>query len=229
MQIPLDIKLNDIYSFDSFVVGDNSDVVTCLQGLKEDAVSRFVYLHAPSGSGKTHLLQALCRETTKAQHSVLYLSLTDKSSLDVNVLENAETLALVVLDDIGAIVADRQWEEAVFHFYNRARDSGNVRVVMAGHEHPAGLGLSLADLQSRLLWGLVFSLRSLDDKSKVQALKLRANNRGLEMPDDVGEYLLKHCPRDLSYLMDLLDRLDKASLVSKRKITVPFLKTVLDD
>jgi len=125
-----------------------------------------------------------------------------------------------------AIAGQGQWEEAVFHLYNQIREQGGGLVV-SSHSAPAHLQLCLPDLRSRLGWGLMYQLKSLDDRQRLQALQLRAQQRGCEMPDETGRYLMRRLPRDMPVLFDLLDQLDEASLVAQRKLTVPFVKSVL--
>ena len=231
MQIPLDIKLNDIFSFENYYAGPNAELHNCLMNLPHSFLQnedpRFVYLWGEGGGGKTHLMQALCRNFSQQGQPAMYIPLKDKSQFDFHVLDNVETMALLVIDDINEVAGDPAWEEALFHCYNRIRESGHCRLIVTGNNAPNELGLSLADLSSRLGWGLVFNIKQLDDADKIKVLILRANNRGLELADEVAAYLLNNCPRDLNYLLDLLEKLDNASLVSKRKITIPFLKTII--
>ena len=84
----------------------------------------------------------------------------------------------------------------------------------------------MPDLRSRLQWGPVFQLKPLSDEKKIIALQLRANQRGLVLPDNVAQYLLTHFPRDLFTLFERLDELDKASLAMQRRLTIPFIKSV---
>jgi DnaA-homolog protein len=71
-------------------------------------------------------------------------------------------------------------------------------------------------------------LRELDDEGRIEALRLRAAQRGLELPYDTSEYLLKRVPRDLRSLFDILDELDEASLVAQRRLTIPFIREALE-
>jgi len=87
--------------------------------------------------------------------------------------------------------------------------------------------LALADLRSRLSWGLVLQLNELGDNDKISTLKSRANKRGFELPTSVAQFLLNRCSRNMHDLQDLLDSLDKASLMAQRKITIPFVKHTL--
>ncbi|HKJ77017.1 MAG TPA: DnaA/Hda family protein, partial [Gammaproteobacteria bacterium] len=82
----------------------------------------------------------------------------------------------------------------------------------------------LPDLVSRLGWGLIFHVRPLSDEQMIDALQLRARQRGLDLPADVARYLLRHYRRDMTSLASLLERLDHASLVAQRRLTIPFVK-----
>ena len=62
----------------------------------------------------------------------------------------------------------------------------------------------------------------------MQALRQRARLRGLELGDEVMAYLSKHLARDTHSLFRFLDRLDQASLAAKRRLTVPFVRELLD-
>ena len=86
----------------------------------------------------------------------------------------------------------------------------------------------LPDLRSRLGWGPVFHLRELDDEDKIKAMQKRADQSGLEMADNVANYLLTHYPRDLFDLFERLDHLDRASMAMQRRLTIPFVKSVLE-
>ena len=116
----------------------------------------------------------------------------------------------------------------MFHFYNRVREQGG-RLLVSASCAPAQLGITLADLQSRLSWGVVYPIHALDDEQRCEAMQLRAGQKGCELPDETAVYLLRRLPRELPALFDTLDRLDEASLAAQRKLTVPFVKSVLNN
>src|SRR4029078_5447301 len=89
--------------------------------------------------------------------------------------------------------------------------------------------IGLPDLLSRLSWGMVFKLSPLADDEKLTVLTRRANGRGIGLPEEVAKYLLTHCPRHMATLFAALDALDKASLAAKRRLTIPFVKEVLEN
>jgi len=224
-QLPLRVGLREETTFASYLPGANEGPVRLLQ---DDAVAdreRFVYLWGAPGTGKTHLLQALCHRAAHRGDRALYLPLR-QMEVPPQVVEDLEELPLVVIDDIDAVAGQAGWEAALFHLYNRVHERGG-RLVMAGARGPAVLGIALADLRSRLAGGLVLQLQLLSDEDKADALRLQARRRGMAMPAEVAVYLLRRCPRDMHALFALLDRLEHDSLAAQRRLTVPFVKEVL--
>jgi DnaA-homolog protein len=114
----------------------------------------------------------------------------------------------------------------LFNLINTVRDADHC-LVLASRANPASIAVKLKDLQSRLTWGPVFHLRSLDDAAKFALLKVRAKSSGLELKDDAARYLLNNCRRDVGSLLSALKRLDAASLAAQRRVTIPFIKSVL--
>jgi DnaA family protein len=222
-QLPLQIRFRAGMTFAEFVPGRNAEAVAWLRD--GFAAGQGVYLWGGAGTGKTHLLQAVCRAAAERGEPVVYLSLRQRAELAPAVLEGLEALALVCIDDVDAIAADPAWETALFHLYNRVRERGG-RIAVAGAAAPRNLGLGLPDLATRLGWGLVFQLHPLTDAEKAQALRLRARARGMAMPEAVAHYLLQRHARDLTALFGLLERLDRASLAAQRRLTVPFVREV---
>ncbi|HID49852.1 MAG TPA: DnaA regulatory inactivator Hda [Chromatiales bacterium] len=221
-QLTLGIGLRDSATFASFLSDGNELVVRALQ----DEAEAMVYLWGPTGSGRTHLLQALCHQAVHRGAPPAYLPLRDLVSLSPAMLEGLEQQAVIGIDDVQAVAGTPQWEEALFHLYNRVRGAGH-RLVVSGDAAPHGLGLALPDLVTRLGWGPVFRLAPLDDAGKRRALQLRAQSRGMELSDEVAAYLLRRSPRDMASLFALLERLDQASLAAQRKLTIPFVRQLL--
>lgn len=225
MQLPLGIRLKDGNTFGNFISGPNSEVLAYLHEQLCDGVA--VYLWGVAGTGKTHLLQAACHEAVKADLRSAYVPLTCWRELSVELLQGLEAVDLVCIDDVAAIAGQAEWEAALFHLYNRLRDVGG-RLLISGTLPPVSLPLALPDLRSRLAWGMVFQLQALDDEEKLAGLRQRARARGLDLPEKVGRYLLQRCPRDMTSLFRLLDSLDRASLAAQRRLTIPFIKEVMD-
>ncbi len=226
-QLTLGIRLRDSARFESFLPGPNSELLASLRALAGGDAEGPLYCWGARGCGRTHLLQAACQHAGALDRTSVYLPLAEHAALDVAVLEGLEAMQLVCLDDVHAVAGEPAWEEALFHLFNRIRERGGRLAVSAGAA-PAGLRLQLADLRSRLEWGLVYAIAPLDDDQRLAALQLRARRRGFELPDDTGRYLMRRVPRDMPALFALLDRLDEASLAAQRRLTVPFVKAVLE-
>jgi len=221
-QLPLALGLPDRASFETYYPGPNAAAVAMLRGERAAGGS---FLYGAEGVGKTHLLQAACRDA--GEDRAVYLPLAQAVDWPVEMLQGLESMRLVAVDDLQAIAGHGPWQEAMFHLFNRVREAGG-RLLFAARDKPDALGLTLPDLVSRLQWGLVLRLQDLDDGDKVAALAQRARHRGFELPVETGRYLIARCPRNLTYLFELLDRLDQASLMAQRRLTVPFIRQVLE-
>jgi DnaA family protein len=225
-QLALDMRLAPGTSFASYFVGANGEAVDAVRALAEARGESFLFLYGSRGLGKSHLLQAACRLAADMGEPVAYLPLVEAVQWSPTVVDGLESMALVALDDLDAVVASAEWQEALFHLFNRLRSAGQ-RLLVAAERRPADLGLALNDLVSRLQWGLVLRLQDHDDAQKAAGLHFHARLRGLELPAETVRYLLVHYPRELPSLFRLLDRLDQASLMAQRRLTVPFVRQIL--
>lgn len=226
-QLTLGLSLKDEATFDNFYLGKNAEIIAELKKTVGGQGERIIYLCGSRGQGLSHLLQACCHEAHKKHLSSVYLPLAHLSTLKPDVLMGLESLSLVCLDDLQMIAGLPAWEEAVFHLYNRIYDAGG-RLIIAAHDLPKSIQLKLPDLISRLAWGIVYQLHPLSDEEKLSALTMRANRRGITLSEEVGKYLLTHCPRHMGTLFAALEALDKASLAAQRRLTIPFVKEVLE-
>jgi DnaA family protein len=220
-QIPLGVRLHDRSVFASFLAGDNSLALAAVQRTAEGGGDRCIWLHGPAGSGKSHLLQALCA----AVPGSAYFPLAQLLASGPDVLEGADQLAAVALDDLQVVAGDAAWERRLFNLYNDCEARG-TRLVAAALQPATGSGVALPDLRSRLASMPHFALRLLDESQQREALQLRAAQRGLELPDESVRYLQRRYARDMSSMQALLDKLDAASLQEQRRITVPFIRQV---
>lgn len=229
-QLSLSVNLNDDATFENFYAPAHTHNAMVVKGLRDQldgSGESFIYLWGAPGCGLTHLLQAACHQAQEMGSSVQYLPLRDLVGYAPDDLfTGLEMVDLVCLDCLPTIAGRADWELAIFHLYNRLRDAGKCLLVAAEHS-PRELSLSLEDLRSRLQWGLTYQVHSLSDEDKQQALQMRARARGLELSDDVAQYIIQRLPRDTNELFRQLARLDHASLAEQRKLTIPFVKKVL--
>jgi len=225
-QLVLPLKLAQEKTFDNFIVGSNQEVFSYLTALFTDRVEQFIYLWGARGFGKSHLLQACCHQSFKLNKQAFYLSLQNTSAFQPTIFQSLENYDLICVDDIHCILGKKTWEEALFHLYNRIRAHKHCLIVSA-KKAPTDMPFSLLDLQSRLTWGLTFHLTALSDQEKSQALQGHARAKGIHLSPEVLQFITTHYPRDMKALLQLLVTLEEKSLIEKRRITVPFVKSIL--
>ena len=227
-QLSLRFGNSEKASFAQYLTGENGEACQQLQEAAGGSIHTCIYLWGQAGTGKSHLLLASCRVATEAGRSAVYIPLAQYHEIDPAVLQDLGSMDLVCIDDIDRIAGDERWELALLHLYNQIRDAGHS-IFITGRTGPNGTVIQTPDLKSRLSWGLTYHLRQLDDAAKREVLKMRAESRSFELPDDVISYLLSRLDRDMQTLIRFLDRIDDASLAAQRKITIPFVKTLLDE
>ncbi|MGB0721422.1 MAG: DnaA regulatory inactivator Hda [Gammaproteobacteria bacterium] len=223
-QIPLPVSLPESRSFSNYLPGPNAEVVEHLRTLSGRGAG-LAYLWGEEGCGRSHLLQAACRRAGDLGASA-YFPLEELAVHGPAVIDGLDPSVSLFIDDLDAVAGDRAWESALFGLYNRARDADGL-LIFSATVAPRGLGLILPDLESRLAWDLVLHLEHLDDEQCVQALRGRAGARGMRMDEATARFLLRTGPRDAHSLFAVLDHLDLASLSAQRRLTIPFLKSVL--
>ena len=226
-QLPLSFGQTEAFSFDQFLTGNNSEVVQKLLSVVNNLQSESIFIWGGEGSGKSHLLQALCKSLSDNDQQSVYLPLLQKQKFTPQILDGLEELPVICLDDIDHIVGDENWERAIFHLFNRVKEENHL-LIMAGQSTPQSMAFKLADLDSRMNWGLIYQLQELEDSEKLMVLQQKAQTRSFELPNEVGNYLITRLPRNMHALCDFLDKLDLASLAAKRKLTIPFVKEILN-
>jgi DnaA-homolog protein len=224
-QIPLRLWLEDEAQFDNFYAGaKNKELLAYLQSNEPD----LLYLYGSTSVGVSHLLIAISKRAEASGRTAQYVPL--KELLDAapaEILRQLNQLDLLCLDDLDLVADSESWQVEILHLFNRLREQG-THFVFGGHSAPTELQIGLADLRSRVLSGQTWALTELEDADKLLALKHRSALRGFNLADNVARYLLGHQQRDMSHLMNLLDRLDRLSLEEKKLITLPLVKQLIE-
>ena len=190
---------------------------------------RWIYWWGPEGSGRTHLLDAIDNAAENAGVECFSLSPNEPTTWvrleeKMSTLAQAESPSVITVDDVDRL--DERLVGALFRILNGVQASKNIHIFMAGKAAPANLNLR-EDLRTRLGWGLVFQTQLLDDSEKIQALEQAAKARGLVLSPDVLPWLLNRFYRDMPNLMALIDALDAYSLETKRAVTLPLVRELL--
>jgi DnaA family protein len=217
-QLLLDLGAEKPQTLENFIAGQNEELLQLLRlySLRASNVpnERFVYLWGESGAGKSHLLHALV-DAADARY------IPSDAAPEAFLFDRGTTLYLV--DDCDKLSPDSQI--ATFALFNQVRENGGL-LVAAGALPPARLSLR-EDLRTRLGWGLIYQLHGLTDDEKIAALNRAAHARGMSLSPGVLPYLITHFRRDMRFLSAMLDELDRYSLETQRPITLPLLRSLL--
>ena len=218
-QLLLDIVPDARPSLESFVPGRNAELLSALGALAAGGGGeRFLYLWGAPGCGRSHLLRAAVEEFRARGLEAAYVP---PGGAPAPELERCDCVAV---DDVHRLGGEAQ--EALFHLYNRIRDGGRAALLACGDAAPSRLSLR-QDLMTRLAWGLVYQVHELTDEEKAQALERHAALRGFALPREVADWLLRHGRRDLPWLVAVVELLDRHSLETKRPVTLPLLREVI--
>lgn len=225
-QLPLGVRIPDRAVFESFLPARNLQAVEHAIGVADGNLTGATWLCGPVGVGKTHLLQAVCARVGGGRAG--YFPMGELAPLGIGVLEGLTALDCVCIDDLDRVVGELDWERALFGVLREIQERDG-RLVVAATAPPALLSWKLPDLGSRFTAVAIFQLRELDEAEQRQALQLRARVRGFELPDETARWLQRRFPRDMRTLYELLDTLDEAALVAQRRLTIPFIRSVLKE
>jgi DnaA family protein len=222
-QLALGVTLRANALFANFYPGPNEEVLAALQGPGTDPI----WLWGTAGCGKSHLLQARCAATDGPAAYIPLASISTGAALPFEALRGFADCGVVCVDDVDVVAGNLDWEQALFRLFNEAQESRS-RLVFAAHAAPRGLEWRLDDWRSRAAACVVYHVRELDEAGRARALELRAAQRGLRLPAETLDYLMKRMPRDLRSLFEILDELDEASLAAQRRLTIPFIREALE-
>lgn len=223
-QLPLGIALRATSSFENFLPGPNAEAAMHVRRIADGAAEN-LFLFGPPATGKTHLVEAACRAAQAHSEAPVYLPLT-LVELTPAVLDGLEGRGLIAVDGLQHIAVDAAWERALFALIERARD--RARFIFTARTAPIGLAIAMPDLKTRLAQSLAYALAPLTDEDKAKVLMQRAQELGMELSAEAARYVMSRRERDLGALMTWLERVERASLVHQRRLTIPFLRS-LDD
>lgn len=225
-QLPLDLSLHRGQSFENFWAGSNALLVSLLGAIANgDYRERQVVFWGGRHSGKSHLLNALCRGVGARGAQATCINASMIRSRDM--LTGLEQLDVIGIDDLQCLPRQPESELALFGLINALQRS-DCRLVCAASCPVSELPIRLPDLRTRLGWGAGFALRAVTHQDLPAVISLRARAAGLSLDEGVVDYLLNHYSRDLASIVERLEQIDKGSLQAKRRITIPFVRQLLN-
>ena len=230
MQYPLDIGVRPFATFETFVHPEDNGLLAALKRLTEPAAGgpRQYFIWGAEQTGKSHLLQAVCNRLADTDQNVIYIPCDKAARFGFRILQGISQFDVVCIDDVDGVLGDKGWDQALFHVIDALR-ANNKSLVMTSTTGPTAVSPSSPDLASRLVWGAVYKLSLLTDEQKEVAVQLHARVRGIEVPGAVCSYLVRRYRREMKKLLAVLNQLDERSMQQQRKVTVPLVKSVLEN
>lgn len=226
-QQALNLQLTQTNSFGTFFSGSDPTLISVLKSVASGVLEEpQIFLWGVASTGKTHVLQAMCRVASEGRRRAMYIPMKELHTQDSASIGELQNLDLVCIDDVQVIAKNSQWEKALFNFINHHRSNKTTIVISSLHAPTENL-FELPDLNSRAVWGPVYKLTPLAEEQLDDALFFHAQVRGLELTEEVRRYLLTRYQRDVSTMVAIIELLDKTSLQEQRKVTIPFLKKTL--
>jgi DnaA regulatory inactivator Hda len=234
-QLLLPLGTRRQFTFDNLVV--HQGIETALAAIRSAYQARqrpfpSLFLHGPSGTGKTHILKALllqiAKNTPAGDFSAVYISprgspadFEDLARISSGSQESAERICAVAVDDMQLM---RQADTThLWNVFNKLTRTG-APVIMASREPPDGIFQENVHVQSRVTAGLVLKLDLPDDSIRLLIVDKMARDRNIRISEDVCRYLVTRKSRNVKELERLLDILDQTSLELQRRITIPLVK-----
>jgi DnaA family protein len=223
-QLPLALRLSRYARFETYVAGANAAAVAHVRAVAAGG-AEILWLWGPPASGKTHLLQAACRSATEQGKRAMYVPVAGHVT-QPGILTGLESVDLLALDGVEHAAGDAAWERQLFVLFNEMSAHGGL--LLAARAAAGAAGFALPDLASRAAGAVSYRVQPLADDDQLAALLAHAAARGLELERGAAEYLLRRVDRDILGLGRWLDRLDRASLIEQRKLTIPFIRGLLE-
>ena len=218
-QIPIDFGFYSKKTLDNFIIGSNQDLYNSLRDLYR--ANNLVFIYGRKSSGKTHLCEAL-------------INLIQENVIKVNGDTNLESLflsdfyELAIIDDIDKLLLKPSNEEIIFTIINNQILNKKSTLITSTKQLDTS-DFKLIDLHSRLFSDKIYSISDLSDEDKINLMISRCSEKGLEVSEKVLNYIMNNCSRDLYFLCAFINSLDYASLSTKRRVTIPFIKQAIKD
>ena len=228
-QLIFPFQINQKASFDSFFCSpDNQNLMTRLADIAISQDANELIIHGEKGSGKSFLMQAICNELSSSEKQFAFIPMKKALNMGVEIFQNLGSLDTVCIDDLQLILANQEWETALFNLINECQQSNCSLILSLGGTQPVEEGIVLPDLLSRIKRMEFLALHAVQDELFNKAIVFVAQQLEIKIDNAELEFLLKHQTRVFSLLVENIITLDKQAASLKRKITIPLIKETLN-
>jgi DnaA family protein len=228
-QLIFPFQINQKASFDSFFCSpDNQNLMTRLADIAISQDANEIIIHGEKGSGKSFLMQAICNELSSSEKQFAFIPMKKALNMGVEIFQNLGSLDTVCIDDLQLILANQEWETALFNLINECQQSNCSLILSLGGTQPVEESIVLPDLLSRIKRMEFLALHAVQDELFNKAIVFVAQQLEIKIDNAELEFLLKHQTRVFSLLVENIITLDKQAASLKRKITIPLIKETLN-
>ena len=228
-QLIFPFQINQKASFDSFFCSpDNQNLMTRLADIAISQDANELIIHGEKGSGKSFLMQAICNELSSAEKKFAFIPMKKAFNMGVEIFQNLGSLDAVCIDDLQLILANQDWETALFNLINECQQSNCTLMLSLGGTQPLDESVILPDLLSRIKRMEFIALHAVQDEFFNQAIDFVAQQLDIKIEEAELEFLLRHQTRIFSLLVENIITLDNQAASLKRKITIPLIKETLN-
>ncbi len=233
-------SLNERYTFDRFVVGTNNQLAAAASSAVADKPARMynpLFLYGGVGLGKTHLMHAIGHQLieTDPTKRVAYVSSEQFMNELITAIRQGTTPAfraryrqmdLLLVDDVHFLGGKESTQDEFFHTFNALYDAQR-QIVLTSDRPPKEMARLEERLVSRFEWGLVVDMRPPDYETRIAILRKKAEDEGLELDDDVIEFVAHSCTASVRELEGAVIKLLAYSSLTHQEITPGLAQTLL--
>jgi chromosomal replication initiator protein len=241
-KLNIDPRLNPSYSFNNFVEGECNRLARsagfAVANNPGGTAFNPLLIYGDSGLGKTHLAQAIGIEVKEKfpEKTVLYVNANKFQTQFVDSVRNNnkndflhfyQMIDVLIIDDVHEFAGKEKTQDTFFHIFNHLHQSGK-QLVLTSDKPPVELQGLEQRLLSRFKWGLSADLQPPDFETRIAILQKKIYNDGIEMPEDVIEYIATHISDNIRELEGALISLLAQSTLNKKEITLDLAHEMID-
>lgn len=240
-KMQIESQLNPNYSFDNYIEGDcnrlaRSAGLAIASNPGGTAFNPLVLCGRP-GLGKTHLAQAIGLEVKQLfpDKTVLYVSTnkfmtqfveaTKKNEIN-DFLHFYQLIDVLILDDIQELAGMKATQKTFFHIFNHLHQSGK-QLILTSDKAPSELQGLEERLLSRFKWGLSADIKSPDFNTRLEILRRKAYADGIDIPNEVFEYIAQNVDNSIRELEGALISLLAQATLNNKAITIEVAESIL--